>query len=181
MVEEQREVRMAARRRLVLLRHAKSDWPAGTADHDRPLAARGRHDAPRMGEEIARRGLRPQAVLVSTAARTKATWGLVSPFLGSVEPRYEPAVYDASSETLLRLVRDFDDETGTVMLLGHNPGLELLAATLIGGGPDRLRDRLGEKFPTCALAVIDFDEDSWADIRPGAGRLALFLTPGDIE
>lgn len=172
---------MAARRRLVLLRHGKSDWPAGTADHDRPLGARGRHDAPRMGEEIARRGLRPQTVLVSTAARTKATWGLVSPFVGIVEPRYEPAIYEASPETLLRLVRDFDDEAGMAMLVGHNPGLEGLASVLVGGGPDRLRDRLGEKFPTCALAVIDFEEDRWADVRPDAGRLALFLTPGDIE
>jgi phosphohistidine phosphatase len=79
------------------------------------------------------------------------------------------------------LVRELDDAFRAVMLVGHNPGLEMAATLLIGGGPARLRDRLGEKFPTAALAVIDFDDRFWSGVRQGNGRLVLFLTPGDIE
>jgi phosphohistidine phosphatase len=172
---------LKTRRRLLLLRHAKSDWPAGVGDHDRPLGRRGRRDAPRMGEEMARRGLEPDLAIVSTAARTRETWSLLAPFLKGTEARFEKAVYGARAEALVDLVRQLDDAFRTVMLVGHNPGLEMAATLLIGGGPARLRDRLGEKFPTAALAVVDFDERSWADVRQGTGRLALFLTPGDIK
>jgi phosphohistidine phosphatase len=172
---------LKTRRRLLLLRHAKSDWPAGVGDHDRPLGPRGRHDAPRMGEEMARRGLVPDLAIVSTAARARETWMLVAPFLKGAEPRFEKAIYGAGPEALVGLVRELDDAFRAVMLVGHNPGLEMAATLLIGGGPARLRDRLGEKFPTAALAVIDFDDRFWSGVRQGNGRLVLFLTPGDIE
>ena len=172
---------MPTLRRLMLLRHAKSDWPGGVADRDRPLAPRGRHDAPRMGEEMARRGLRPDLALVSTARRTLETFALVSPFLGPLEERFEAAIYEAQPETILGVVRAVADEVETCLVIGHNPGLELLAGFLIGEGSHRLRDRLGEKFPTTALAVIDFPDGDWRTIGRGTGRLSLFLTPADIE
>lgn len=168
-------------RRLFLFRHAKSDWPQGVSDHDRPLGPRGRHDAPRMGEEMARRGLRPDLAIVSTALRARETWDLAKPFLAGIPDRLEGAIYDAAGEGILRTVRGLDPSIRSVIVVGHNPGLETAATTLIGEGPERLRDRLGEKFPTAALAVVDFEDCAWRDIGPGAGRLALFLTPGDIE
>jgi phosphohistidine phosphatase len=168
-------------RRLLLLRHAKSDWPQGASDQERPLGPRGRHDAPRMGEEIARRGLRPEVALVSTATRARETFALVKPFLPEVPERFEGSIYEAPAEAILRVIRGLDPAIRCAMVVGHNPGLEGLAILLIGAGPERLRDRLGEKFPTAALAVIDFEEGGWRDIAAGSGRLTLFLTPADIE
>lgn len=167
-------------RRLMLLRHAKSDWPQGVSDHERPLGPRGRHDAPRMGEEMARRGLKPDLAVISTATRARQTWELAKAFLPDVPERFERAIYEAPGEGILRTVRALDPEIRSVALVGHNPGFETVASLLIGEGPERLRDRLGEKFPTAALAVIDF-EGGWRDIGAGSGRLALFLTPADIE
>jgi phosphohistidine phosphatase len=134
-----------------------------------------------MGEEMARRGLHPDLALVSTARRTLETFALVTPFLAPKADRYEAAIYEAEAPAILEVVRRVGDEVGTLLVVGHNPGMERLAADLIGGGSERLRDRLGEKFPTAALAVIDFDAAHWRDIKRGEGRLALFLTPGDIE
>ncbi|MDQ0473050.1 SixA phosphatase family protein [Labrys wisconsinensis] len=168
-------------RRLMLLRHAKSDWPKGVSDRDRPLGPRGRHDAPHMGEEMALRGLKPDLAVISTAQRTRETWELVAPCLGPVEHRFESAIYEAEPKAILALIRAIDDGVGTLLVIGHNPGLELTAALLIGGGAERLRDRLGEKFPTAALAVIEFHEGGWADIGQGRGELALFLTPRDLD
>jgi phosphohistidine phosphatase len=168
-------------RRLLLLRHAKSDWPQGAADHERPLGPRGRHDAPRMGEEIARRGLKPEVALVSTATRARETFALVKPFLPEVVEAFAPTIYEAPAEAILRVVRKLDPAIRCAMVVGHNPGLEAVATLMIGEGPERLRDRLGEKFPTAALAVIDFAEGGWRDVAPGSGHLTLFLTPGDIE
>ena len=168
-------------RRLMLLRHAKSDWPTGVGDQDRPLGPRGRHDAPRMGEEMARRGLRPGLAIISTARRTLETFALVSPFVQPVEERFEKAVYEARAETILDLVRGVDDRITVLMVVGHNPAMEQAASFLIGEGSHRLRDKLGEKFPTAALAVIDFEAGGWRDVDRASGRLVLFLTPGDIE
>jgi phosphohistidine phosphatase len=168
-------------RRLMLLRHAKSDWPKGVADHDRPLGPRGRRDAPHMGEEIALRGLRPDLAVVSSAQRTRETWDLVAPHLGDIPHRFERAIYEADPKAILAVIRAIDDAIGTLLVVGHNPGLEVTATYLIGGGAGRLRDRLGEKFPTAALAVIEFDEGGWHDIGQGRGRLALFLTPKDLD
>jgi phosphohistidine phosphatase len=168
-------------KRLMLLRHAKSDWPGGVGDHDRPLGPRGRHDAPRMGEEMARRGLRPELVIISTAARTRETWDYLAPHFGSVPERFDRALYAADAEAMLKVVRGIEDTVSSLLLLGHNPGLETLANLLIAEGPSRLRERLEDKFPTAALAVIDFAGPNWASIRHAEGRLSLFLTPADIE
>jgi phosphohistidine phosphatase len=172
---------MSNTRRLMLLRHAKSDSPTGVSDHQRPLAPRGRRDAPRMAEELTRRGLKPGLVIVSTAERTRQTWALAEPYLQGGKVRFEKAIYEAHPEAILRLLREVPADVGSVLVIGHNPGLEMSATMLIGEGPHTLRDRLGEKFPTSALAVIEFDDVTWSDLAAGAGRLRLFLTPSDIE
>jgi phosphohistidine phosphatase len=167
--------------RLMLFRHAKSDWPQGVADKERPLGPRGRHDAPRMGEEIARRGMKPDLALVSPARRARESWELAGAFLPGVPLKLDDRIYEAAPAQILSVIRETDDAIHTLFLVGHNPGLELTASFLVGEGSKRLRERLGEKFPTAALAVIEFQEAGWREIGRGNGRLVLFLTPGDIE
>ncbi|CAM5767808.1 phosphoglycerate mutase [Labrys miyagiensis] len=167
-------------KRLMLLRHAKSDYPAGVSDHERPLAPRGRRDAPRMGQQMARRALLPDHVVASTASRTRETLMLVEPHLGPHTLRYERAIYEASPEAILRVIRAVDPAVKSLLVVGHNPGLEQTATFLVKGG-GTAADPLDEKFPTAALAVLDFDIDDWAAIAGHQGELALFLTPRMLD
>jgi phosphohistidine phosphatase len=167
---------------LVLLRHAKSSWADGAlSDHDRPLAKRGLKAAPVVGAALARLDIHPDVVLCSSAARTRETLALVLPQLGGApEVICEDAIYMATPASLLsrlRGLRDADAAPRTVMVVGHNPGLEELAALLAGSGGEEALELMAEKFPTGAVAVIAFDAASWAEISPGAGKLLHFLTP----
>ena len=168
--------------RLSLLRHAKSSWKnPGMADIDRSLSSRGRAAAPLMGEAIAERGLVPDLVLCSSARRTRETYDLVSE--GWEPPpavEYCEALYHAAPDNLLDIVREQAPDTGHLMLIGHNPGFHLFGYDLIGRGPLHAQERLSEKFPTCGLLVVDFNEGEWADVRRGAGELSLFLVPADL-
>ncbi len=165
-------------RRLILLRHAKSDWPDGIADPERPLAHRGRLAAPRIGQYLAQEALMPDRVLVSPARRTRETWELVAPQLpGIPHVLSEPRLYEASATRLLSLLREQPASAHALMLVGHNPGTEDLADTLVGGGPGIARESMQEKFPTGAFAVIDLPIDDWADVVPETGRLDRFVTP----
>ena len=173
-------------KRLLLLRHAKAvPGNAKTGDHGRPLAERGRVDAQRMGAEMQHRGFVPQTVLCSTARRTVETWDGVSPELGS-KPQIEflGELYLAPAEAIIQLLRSRHPRAETVLVIGHNPGMEDCAAVLLGepGQEDdaALRERLGEKFPTCALAVLDFEIDNWSELRGGTGLLQDFVRPKDL-
>lgn len=168
-------------RRLILLRHAKSDRPAGVADHERPLNDRGRRAAPSVGARLAEEGLRPDLALVSTATRTRETWEAISAALGAPETRWQREIYEAPANRILRVIRDAPDSAWTVIVVGHNPGLGELATELAGDGARAARNRLGLEFPTAAYVVIDFDTDRWADIAPGQGRLDRFVRPRDID
>jgi phosphohistidine phosphatase len=167
-------------RRLMLLRHAKSDWPAGVPDHDRPLNDRGRAAAPLMGRYLADEGLLPDLAVVSSAQRTQETWALVAPALGPVEARTEPRVYEAPADRLLAVLREAPDTARTLLLVGHNPGTEDLARRLVGHGDRYAIARLGQKYPTAGLAVIDFEAERWAEIDTRTGRLDRFVTPKTI-
>jgi phosphohistidine phosphatase len=163
-------------RRLILLRHAKSDWP-DVPDHDRPLAKRGRKDAPRIGRWLRERGYVPDTVLCSTALRTRQTWDLVAAELnGSPEVRFEPRAYAASPLTLLYLCRELPAQCRGALLIAHNPGTEELAASLSGGAPDRA----GLSFPTAAVAVFEFTGD-WSALAPGQARLLDHVVPADLQ
>ena len=148
-------------KRLTLLRHAKSSWDqAGLDDHDRPLAERGRRDAPRIGERLTRRGLRPDLVLSSTALRARETAELVSAALGGgSRPKLalEPRIYLASPDELLAVLAGIDDAVGELVLVGHNPGLTELVNTLL---PDLKLANL----PTAGAVAIDCDTDRWQTI-----------------
>lgn len=168
-------------RRLMLLRHAKSDWPEGVCDRERPLAERGRLAARRMGAYLAAHGLLPDRVLVSPARRTRDTFDLVAAGLPALKAvASEPRIYEASASRLLAVVREQPQEAHTLLLVGHNSGMEDLADMLIihGAAPDAAR--MAEKFPTGALAVIDLPVDLWSEVGPDMGRLDRFVVPREL-
>jgi phosphohistidine phosphatase len=158
---------------LLLLRHAKSSWDeAGIADFERPLAPRGRKDAPRMGKTLAKRGPVPDAVVSSPAERARQT---VEAFLVAagleLQPKFDEKIYAASSETLVDVVRRLPPRRSCVLLVGHNPGFEELLARLTGSPAE---------MPTAALACIDFETRAWSEIRDGGGTLRWLLAPKEL-
>ncbi|WP_395104797.1 SixA phosphatase family protein [Actinomadura sp. SCN-SB] len=153
---------------LIVLRHAKAAAGPGLPDIDRPLNERGRRDAAATGEWLRNGGLTPDAVLCSTAVRTRQT--LVGLALTTSEVAYESRIYDNDPDVLLDLVRGTGDEVRRLLLIGHNPSVHLLVHDLAGEGP---RD-----FPTSALAVIDI-AGTWSDARKGGGSLITYRTPKD--
>ena len=166
-------------RRLILLRHAKSDWP-DVPDRDRPLAKRGKRDAPVVGRWLHDQGYRPEIVICSAARRTRETWDLVAPELGgSPSVTFEPRAYAASALTLLYLVRELPAGCHAALLIGHNPGVSELASTLIEGSGDDTPGAPGLRFPTAAVAVLEFSGD-WAELSLARARLVAYTTPGDL-
>jgi phosphohistidine phosphatase len=173
---------------LSLLRHAKSSWdnPA-LDDFDRPLASRGQKAAPLIGSALAERGLRPDLIICSGAARARQTLALVLEKLGSPTPEvvFDDGIYLAPPELLLARLRAIKkgargETPKHVMLVGHNPGMEELALMLAGSGPAHDRARMAAKFPTAAVAVFTFDADTWKAVKPGTGRLEHFLSPRQL-
>ncbi len=174
---------------LSLLRHAKSGWDdPSLEDVDRPLAVRGRKAAPIIGAFMAANGIAPDLVLCSPSVRTRETLALVGEhFAGKVKSTFDDALYLASSETLLVRVRAVKGRGKSmpkhVLLIGHNPGLQDLALTLMTRQPEHAGDRraLSANLPTCALVVLDFDAERWRDVMPDGGRIRHFVTPKRLQ
>jgi phosphohistidine phosphatase len=164
---------MPADRCLLLLRHAKSSWddPA-LADHDRPLAPRGRKAAKRIGRHLREQQTTVDLVVCSSARRARETLELVAPG-GRVE--IDPALYGASADGLLERLRHAPDEDTTVMLVGHNPAIQDLLVAVV----DRPGGLANEKFPTGALATLAVG-GSWRGLAPGQARLAALVTPREL-
>jgi phosphohistidine phosphatase len=165
-------------RRLLLLRHAKSDWSHGVPDHERPLAPRGRRDADAAGRLLASDGPLPELVLCSTATRTWQTWQRVAAAL-PVTPRVTmvPDLYQADVDDVVHAVAGVEGDVGTLLVVGHEPAMSGTATAL--AGPESTADdltRLRAKYPTSGLAVLRFD-GAWADIAPGTGVLERFAVP----
>lgn len=167
---------------LLLLRHAKSSWDdPDLTDFDRPLSGRGLKTAPLIGRELARRGWLPDMALVSPALRTRDTWRLVAAaFPAKVPTEFFRALYDASAGDMLDLLRQMDSSVVTLLVVGHNPGLEELARLLSGPASKAAAlQTLSEKFPTAALACFVV-EDDWAKLAPGSAELTHCLRPKDF-
>lgn len=167
---------------LLLLRHAKSSWEDDSlADFDRPLAPRGRRDAPVMGRYLRRQRLLPERVLCSSAIRTRETWALAREAMELDPPvRFTERLYHASARTLLDEIREVDSAPERLLLIGHNPGMQALALGLAGEGPERELERIRRKLPTAALVVLRFDVDDWREVEPGAGELERFVKPKEL-
>jgi phosphohistidine phosphatase len=163
----------------MLLRHAKSDWSKpGERDHDRTLAARGRADAPRVGAYMASHGLVPDLVVCSTARRARETYDLVAAaFAKPPKLVHDPRVYDNNPDVLSEVIRKTGRDVHVLLLVGHNPSFQSFADAMTASGHGDARQRLREKFPTAALAVIDFPVDAWDDLRRHSGRLDRLITP----
>ncbi|MCT7374847.1 SixA phosphatase family protein [Chelativorans salis] len=170
-------------RELLLLRHAKSGWDNPTLDDfDRPLAARGEAAAALMGREVAVRGWVPDTALVSAALRTRQTWRLAAVEMGEGAPSAtrDKALYMASADRLLALIRQAPEDCRRLLLLGHNPGMEDLAVGLAGPGSDaQALARMRAKFPTAALARFTV-EGPWAGLGFAGAQLTHFLCPRDF-
>ncbi len=132
---------------LILLRHGKSDWSGGEPDRLRPLARRGRRQVPEAGRWLADNVGAIDLAVVSPAERTRETWRLAAAELAVLPPvREDDRVYAGTARTLLGVLRELPHEAETVVLIGHNPGVEDLVASLTGRWVP---------MPTSALALID--------------------------
>ena len=192
-------------RRLILLRHAKSAWP-DVPDHERPLAPRGRRDAPAAGRWLVESGHVPDLVVCSTARRARETWQLAEEELEAwpareaekaekagkagkgrdIRPRtvFEPRAYGATAAELADLARETPADVSTLMIVGHEPSMRDLTLDLVGAsrgrGDGEALERVTAKFPTAAIAVLALT-GRWPDLGPGLARLAGFVVPGDLR
>ena len=167
-------------RTLLLFRHAKSSWDnPKLSDHDRPLSERGRKAAPRMGQYMREHRLLPELIVCSTAVRTRETLTLAIEDLASSPPQvvFDVSLYEASHAEILRIVHGTAPDVQSLMLIGHNPGMQILAFALSCEDDTECRLRVAQKFPTAGLAIITFDVDDWSSIAPGTGVFRDFVTP----
>jgi phosphohistidine phosphatase len=164
-------------RRLVLVRHAKAAQD-GLTDEQRPLAPRGDRDAPEVGRWLAARDVVPDRVVVSPALRTRQTWDhLAGAFADPPEAVQDGRIYDNDVDALLHVLRDTPPDTGTVMLVGHNPSTQALAVTLDDGrGDPAARHEIEGKYPTSGIAVFDV-ATPWADLDEHTATLVAFTAP----
>ena len=163
---------------LYLLRHAKSSWDdPSLTDRERPLAQRGRRDAKRMREHLRSVRCEPELVLCSSAVRTRETLELLRPAIDTSSVEIEDELYAASSDELLERTRRVPDTVASVMLIGHNPGLQELALALASAG-DEL-ERLAAKFPTAALATLAV-ATSWSRLTPADTTLTAYVVPKQL-
>jgi len=169
--------------KLLLLRHAKSSWDnLDHSDHQRPLNKRGIKAAPKMGKFIAAKSLTPTLILSSTATRARQTTQLVSAqFGGDIETRFIDDLYSfAGFHTPLNIIRSNGENQSPLLLVGHNPTMEELADELTAAGSSSARALMYQKYPTAALAEIDFDIPKWTSLQTGIGTLINFTRPRDI-
>ena len=166
-------------KRLLLLRHAKSSWDdPDLEDHDRPLAKRGRRASKTIAEHLSRQSVTADLVLCSSAQRARETLERIAPALGDgVEVQVQPELYGASADRLRERLRAVAEDVESVLLVGHNPGLEQLALELAGSG-DEL-ESLRRKYPTAALATLEFD-GPWRALEPGRATLTGFIKPKQL-
>ncbi|WEK46674.1 MAG: histidine phosphatase family protein [Candidatus Andeanibacterium colombiense] len=168
---------------LGLLRHAKSDWDdLGLRDFDRGLNDRGRRGAALMGAHIRDHGVRWEHVHASPAVRVKRTLEAAGIDGGSAGVVWEDKAYLASSVTLIDVLAKVEGNPRSVLLAGHNPGLQELIFDLVPPeGENALFDAAAEKLPTATYAVLELDIDDWADIAPNRGKLVHLARPRDLD
>jgi phosphohistidine phosphatase len=165
---------------IYLLRHAKSSWSDPTLpDQQRPLARRGRRDAKRVAKHLVQLGIVPDLVLCSSAQRTRETLELLRAALGATTSVVlEAELYAASADTLLEHLRAVPEEVASLMLIGHNPGLQDLALLLASAGAEL--ERLEAKFPTAALATLALPNATWSQLSQADAMLDAFVVPKQL-
>jgi len=168
-------------RELLILRHAKSDWNRGAAtDFDRPLAKRGRKDAPVVGAWLYREGMVPSHFVSSPAKRARVTALEVCKALDFKKKQivWDQAIYDADLRGLLEVLGRIPANAATVLMVGHNPGLEALVRFLTGNDLDEPDD--GKLLPTAALARLEMPED-WSSLEAGCATMMALVRPKQLK
>ena len=162
-----------------MLRHAKSDWgDADLTDFDRPLNKRGRAAAKAVRHAIRHRGLAFDFILSSPAVRTRETLER----LELVErAHWEPALYLATRGMLMQIVKSLPADAESALIVGHNPALHEIVVDLAGQDTKGFRDSVFAKFPTGALASIDFDCEEWGELTAGAGTIVELILPRELD
>ena len=169
-------------RRLFLIRHAKAEPGIGQDDYERALTDRGRNDARRIASALAGHERLPEVLVHSGALRTLQTAEIfAAQWPRRVELQEEIALYDATQAMLFARAQALSDSVESVGFVAHNPGIGELAANLAGYGSSPELRRLGIKYPTCAVAVIDFEIDAWSEVDRKTGLLARLITPAELE
>jgi phosphohistidine phosphatase len=169
---------------LTLFRHAKSGWDAPVdRDFDRPINARGTKGARLIGKYLAGKGWRFDHVVSSPAVRCTETLDALWEGYGEIlHPNWDRRIYLASGATLLDVVQDLPDSVSSVLMCGHNPGLEDLILILVPDQKgDALRDAVEQKLPTAAVAELQFETDHWADVQNNSARFTRLIRPRDLD
>ena len=165
---------------LHLLRHAKAKSAPELRDIDRPLAERGHRDADTMGQRLAEWAVNPVLILCSSAQRARETLAGILPHLsGSRTIEIEEGLYNFDQSIVFKRVSDCVSDDTTILVIGHNPALEQLTGYLAADGAPSAMRQLNTKFPTCALATLEFTFNDWASIGPKTGRLIRLSIPGE--
>lgn len=163
-------------KQLIVMRHAKSSWAdPGQRDHDRPLNGRGQRASTAVGNWLKDQGYLPGLALVSSARRCQETWEGVVGAIGPTPTSVLPGLYHAEADEILTSLRS-SGEAGTVLILGHQPGVGELVARLVADPPD---DPEFDRYPTAATTVIEIED--WASLDWGTGRLKAFVVPKELE
>lgn len=170
-------------KRLAILRHAKSSWDdPGLDDFNRPLNERGWKAARRLGREMEKRKMKFDLVLSSTSARTRETIDGVQRHYDFDAPiKFEQDIYLANKPTLLALVRSLDDKVKAPLIVGHNPGLEMLIADLTEDDDQGFRQRIKGKLPTGALTILELDAKHWSEVGKGRGKIVELILPKELD
>ncbi|MBE0513421.1 histidine phosphatase family protein [Sulfurimonas sp.] len=156
-------------KKLYIIRHAKSSWSDVTLDDfERALNKRGKANAPMMGERLKKKGVMPDIIISSPAKRAKNTAEIIAKEVGYKNILFLDDIYEATSETLSKILKALDDSYGVVFLVGHNPSLNELAYKLAG---------FSENIPTCGIVEIEFECRKWAEIAPQNAKLVMFEYP----
>lgn len=166
-------------RRLYLLRHAKSSWGnRDLDDFDRPLNARGKATRETIVDWFASNNVKPSLVICSPSKRTRQT---LKPIKAMWDPRpeiiYDPSIYEASLSALKDSLRHHAGEHRSILMVGHNPGMQMLALDLMKNAASSSSRALEAKFPTGAIASLSTDADAWSRMQSGAFRLNEFFQP----
>jgi len=155
-------------KKLLLVRHAKAEKETGGKDFDRPLKYIGMQDAGYMADRLKDKSFVPELIIASSALRTLTTAEIFADHMGLPAPKKNKAIYEASEQTLLKVINEFSDECSFIALVGHNPGIAYILQYLTGEA---------REVHTSCVAVIDFEADTWAEISKGLGKLVYFSWP----
>ncbi len=168
---------------LYLLRHAKAESGSSTLkDVDRPLSARGQAACMAIGVYMRTQHAIPALVVASPATRTQETAERVIQAMGAPCPcHFENKLYLASTEEIINSIQLVNKNVPSLMVVGHNPGMHQAALALVLPEETELHDTLGMKYPTGALAILQFDCHDWQEIASGSGKLMAFVLPKDLS